>query len=76
MDGKLYMVKGIRCNIVEIIGYRELPVSISTTLLMFKNKIIYNNFLSPIDIKMGNEFENIILKECYSVIKHYHLYGE
>lgn len=72
-DGKLYMVKGIRCDIDEIIDPNELPLVISTTLLMFKNKIIYTGLLTETTIRFGNDIKQAILNDYDKAIKYYHL---
>lgn len=72
-DGKMYMVKGIRENLYDIIS-EELPVFISTTLLMFKGKIVFNSFLSCYGVvDFGNQFKRATLKEMKNAIKYYHL---
>lgn len=72
-NGKLYMIKGINCNIEEIIPNSELPVFINTTILMFKDTIIFNSFFATHEIKFGNDFKEIVINEMKNVIKYYHL---
>lgn len=72
-DGKMYMVKGIRSNLDDVID-DDLPVFISTTLLMFKGKIVFNSFLGSYGgIDFGNDFKRHILEGMKSAIKYYHL---
>ena len=40
-DGKLYMVKGLRSNIDEVVSRELIPTLISTTLIMFKGTIYF-----------------------------------
>ncbi len=72
-DGKIYMVKGIRANLDEIMNPHDLPKMIRTTLLMFKKNIIFNGFFSPMEIVLGNDWKEAILKDCQTAIKYYHL---
>lgn len=71
-EGKIYMVKGIRGDIDEIVR-GDLPIIITTTLLMFKNNIIYNGFFSEINLRFGNELKKEIKKEMKSAMTCYHL---
>lgn len=72
-DGKLYMVKGIRTDLDKIMNPHDLPKIIRTTLLMFEGNIIFNSFLSPMDIVFGNDIRELVLKEMKNAIKFYHL---
>lgn len=72
-EGKLYMVKGIRTDLDKIMNPKTLPKVISTTLLMFKENIVFNSFLSSMDVVFGNDFNKQIVEELESAIKHYHL---
>ncbi len=73
-SGKLYMVKGVRANIDEILNNHEsLPRVIRTTLLMFDGKIVFNSFLSTYDIEFGNDFNRSILEDMEKAIVYYHL---
>lgn len=72
-DGKLYMIKGIRSDLDEILNPNDLPLVISTTLLMFKNKIIYNGLIEETTIKFGNDIKQVILNEYDNAMKYYHL---
>lgn len=71
---KLYMVKGIRSNIDEILDdYNNLPKVVATTLLMFDGKIVFNSFLSSYQISFGNDFKKLIVKGLDKAMKCYHL---
>ncbi len=72
-DGKLYMVKGIRANLDEIMNPRNLPMNISTTLLMFKGHIIFKSYYHSFDLSVGNDIKKAVLKEMKSAIVYYHL---
>lgn len=71
-EGKIYMVKGIRGDIQKIVR-GDLPIIITTTLLMFKDKIIYNGFFSEINLRFGNELKKEIIKEMKSAMTYYHI---
>ena len=72
-EGKLYMIKGINCNIEDIIPNSELPLIINTTLLMFKDTIIFNSFFGTNDIRYGNDLKEYVINEMKNAIKYYHL---
>jgi len=68
------MVKGLTCNIDEIISFEELPEAVITTILPFKNHIIYDSLLGGNDIKINLEFAKF-LEKTYDETKNkiYHL---
>ncbi|MBE6140235.1 MAG: hypothetical protein E7172_01720 [Firmicutes bacterium] len=70
----VYMVKGLTCNIDEIISFEELPEAVITTILPFKNHIIYDSLLGGNDIKINLEFAKF-LEKTYDETKNkiYHL---
>lgn len=70
---KVYMIKGINANIDEIINYKVLPHIIRTTILPFKNYLIYDSIFMALDINADNNFYNMITKEYESMMKYYHL---
>lgn len=72
-DGKIYMVKGIRTDLDKLVDSKNIPLVISTTLLMFKDYIVFNSYLSNIDINFGNDFKEQVLKDSSNAIKYYHL---
>lgn len=70
---KVYMLKGINDNIDNIIPYKELPYPVITSIIPFKNVLIYDGILYGMGIKMGEGFENIVEDEYDSMMKYYHL---
>lgn len=72
-DGKIYMIKGIRTDIDKLIEPTQIPKVISTTLIMFKDNIVFNSFFSSLGIEFGNDLKELILKEIDSSVVYYHL---
>ena len=72
-NGKIYMVKGIRADIDEILKDLELPQFVSTTLLMYKDTIVFNSQLYVSEIKFGNDVKEYVVKEMEKAMKYYHL---
>lgn len=74
-DGKIYMVKGVRSNIDRLVNPNNLPIIISTTLLMFDNNIIYNSFFNNISesIRFGNYIKESIIRDYSKAMEYYHL---
>lgn len=72
-DGKLYMVKGIRADIDKIINPRDIPIIISTTLLMFKENIVFKSFFSNINLELSNDIKKDIVDKMKKAMKYYHL---
>lgn len=70
---KVYMVKGINDNIDNIISYRDLPHVVITSIIPFKNVLIYDGMLLEMGIKMGNGFFDAIENEYDQMMKYYHL---
>lgn len=52
-DGKAYLVSGIRSYWEQMVQYRKPPVFVSTTLIPFKDVIIYDSFLMNYNILIG-----------------------
>ena len=71
--GKLYMIKGVRTNLDEIIDKDDLPMIISTTLIPYRGYITFNGFFKTAEIDFGNDMKETILKEISNAIKYYHL---
>lgn len=69
----IYMIKGINDNIDNIISFKDLPLPVITTIIPFKNMIIYDGLLGPFDINMGPTFDKMIEKEYLIHDKIYHL---
>ncbi len=72
-DGKIYMVKGIRDNIDNVLLSRKFPIIVNTTLLMFKGNIIYNSFFKQTTIGFGNDIKEMALKDMAKALKYYHM---
>lgn len=70
---KIYMIKGINDNIDNVIYYKDLPSAVRTTIIPFKNVLIYDGIFIEYGIKMGIGFEKIIKEEYSKAIKYYHL---
>lgn len=69
----LYMVKGITCNIDEIIPNEELPVPAITTVLPFKDQIVFDSVLTAQAIKIGVNMRENIIEETSNSKKIYKL---
>lgn len=72
-DDKAYMVKGLNSNIDTVIAPSKLPYFVTTTLLPFKNLIIYDGIFSAYDISIGMNYSKHIEDEINNKIKYYHL---
>lgn len=72
-DGKLYMVKGLRNNIDKVVSREIIPTLISTTLIMFKDTIVYCGMFKSADLKYDNMIIEAILHEASNAITYYHL---
>ena len=59
-EDKLYGITGISRSLAEVLQ-RELPVQFETVLLPFKNKIIYDCFISSMNVSFGKN-----IKEAFS----------
>ncbi|MEG1597826.1 MAG: hypothetical protein RR359_06105, partial [Bacilli bacterium] len=70
---RVYMIKGINDNIDNVITYNQLPCVAITSVIPFKNVLIYDGIFLNMDVKMGNNFEDIVEKEYDNLIKYYHL---
>ena len=76
-DGKFnYMVKGLNANIDEIIYADELPVYVRTTLLPFKEDIIYDSVLGTSEISIGPNAALKIFEDYVDQPKVYRLPNE
>ena len=60
---KTYMIKGLNDNIDNIISYQNLPKTVMTSIIPFKNGLVYDGLLMELSIKMGTNFEKVIEKE-------------
>lgn len=70
---KIYMIKGINDNIDNIIPYNKLPHVAITSIIPFKDNLVYDGMLFGMNIRMGNEFDEMIEREYDSMMKYYHL---
>ncbi len=70
---KVYMVKGINDNIDNIISYKDLPYICITSIIPFKNVLVYDGMFNSFEINLGNAFEEILDSEYDNLIKYYHL---
>ncbi|MCK5848977.1 MAG: SEC-C domain-containing protein [Caldisericia bacterium] len=68
-EDRLYGTKGIRRSLSDAMQ-REIPVQLETVLLPFKNKIIYDSFMTSMPIGFG-EVAKKALREMYeSALEH------
>lgn len=70
---KIYMIKGVNDNIDNIIPYQELPQIVVTSIIPFKNTLIYDGMLVGMGVNIGNEFGEMIEREYDTMMKYYHL---
>ncbi len=70
---KIYMIKGVNDNIDNIISYQDLPACVITSIIPFKNVLIYDGISIGDNIKMGNDFNKILEEDYSKSIKYYHL---
>lgn len=70
---KTYMIKGVNTNVDEIIPYNELPKAVITTILPFKDHLIYDGIIVSYPIDLGMGFKKIVAKEYQNNINYYHL---
>lgn len=54
----IYKVKGVRCNIDQIVDKNNLPKGYMTVFLMFKGHIIYNSILAELSVELPVEIIN------------------
>lgn len=59
-----YMVKGITCNIDEIIPNEDLPTPANITLLPFKNQIVFDSVLTSYPVKVSASMRENMIKEA------------
>ena len=70
---KTYMIKGINVNIDNVISYDKLPLPVMTSIIPFKNILVYDSLLIELGIDMGNVFNKIVADEYSKSTKYYHL---
>lgn len=72
-DNKIYMVKGLTCNIDEVVSNNCLPTFVETTILPFKNNIIYDSIISQMPVSFGCNFSEIVERDLNRLEKIYKL---
>ncbi len=70
---KTYMIKGINDNIDNILSYQNLPVVVTTSIIPFKNFLIYDGIFYEFSISLGSNFTNMINQDFQKSLKYYHL---
>lgn len=68
-EDRLYGIKGITDSVANTLQ-RELPTQMETVLLPFKGKIIYDSFMTTMDIKFGEGAREAFSKMYNKAIKH------
>jgi len=66
-------IKRINDNLDNVISYESLPYPVITTIIPFKNVLIYDSILQGIPTKMDPIFTNSIIEEYKKLMKYYHL---
>lgn len=61
-DG-IYRIKGLNCNIDEIMDPDELPMFIKTTLLPFKDNMVFDGIITHTPIKFGLDFDKMVYEK-------------
>lgn len=72
-EDRVYMVKGINANLDEIISYQDLPYPVITSLVSFKDTLVYDGMLYTYSIKLGAGIMKQIEKDYNTSMKYYHL---
>ena len=72
MDG-LYMVKGLTCNIDEIISNEQLPIVVQTSIIPFKDQIVFDSVLTEGQISIGTNIKSKIFEDIKTTKKIYKL---
>ncbi len=70
---KIYMVKGLRDNIDNIISYDKLPVAFLASVIPFKGNLVYDGIFIEFGIELGDEISEVIEIAYNSLMKYYHL---
>ena len=70
---RCYMIKGLTCNIDEVIEYETLPAPIVMIILPFKDVLVYDGMIATYTIKMGATMEEMVMADYNKSIKYYHL---
>lgn len=70
---RVYMIKGINTNIDEVINIKSLPLIVKTTILPFKDCLIYDSLFFQYPVDMGLQFKELVMDEYNKFVKYYHL---
>lgn len=70
---KVYMIKGITSNIDETVSYKSLPTFAETSILPFKDYLIYDGLFFSYPVNFGTNFRDTVYKDYSKAIKYYHL---
>lgn len=72
-EDRIYMVKGITCNIDEIINFKLLPYPCKTALLEFNNNIIFDGIIGGLPFIASPSMNKALEEEKESLTRYYHL---
>ena len=67
------MIKGLTCNIDEVIEYETLPEPTMMIIFPFKDVLVYDGMIATYPIKIGSAMEDMIMADYNKSIKYYHL---
>ena len=70
---RCYMIKGLTCNIDEVIEYETLPALTMMIIFPFKDVLVYDGMIATYPIKIGSAMEDMIMADYNKSIKYYHL---
>lgn len=70
---RCYMIKGLTCNIDEVIEYDILPAPTMMIIFPFKDVLVYDGMIATYPIKIGSAMEDMIMADYNKSIKYYHL---
>lgn len=63
-NNTIYMVKGLRCPIDEIVDYRDLPYAMETSLIPFRGYIVYDGIIAGYEMSLSTGMKINLLKEA------------
>ena len=72
-NNTIYMVKGLRCPIDEIIDYKDLPYPVETSLIPFRGFIVYDGMIAGYEMNISMSMKKNLLKEAEEFPKVYKL---
>ena len=70
---KVYMIKGLNDNIDNIISYKNLPYMVTTSVIPFKDVLVYDGIFMAMQVKLGVDFEKLVEEKYNCSDKHYHI---